>query len=66
MVAGSMWLPAVSYTAASPAEIAEGIPPSASRWVALRVAEMVWLAAICPSTWARVRLDDGPARDSSV
>ena len=41
MVAGRMGLPAVSYTAASSADTAEGIPPSASRWVALRWVDMV-------------------------
>ena len=64
MVAGCMGLPAISYVAASPACMAEGIPPSVSRCVALRWTDMVWLAEVGRSIWARVRLDEGPIRDS--
>ena len=54
IVAAAMGLPAISCVAASPACMAEGIPPSVSKCVALRWndmvplrwAEMVWLAEV--------------------
>ena len=65
MVAGCMGLPAVSYTAACPADMAEGVPPSVSRCVAFSVTDMVPLTAAAGSpTWARVTLAEGPSSSS--
>ena len=66
MMACMIGLPAISYTAASWAATAEGIPPSVSRWVAFSWAAMVRLAEVHSPIWARVTLAEGPSSSSRV